>query len=290
MPHIFELPQFPKIALAKMSAEIVPVIRLTALTKTNTGIPPAIVINNTLTEVDYDISGRLQKEGRVTVTMTKPVLPVNENNLVVTSKISLPFLNPDQFFAATQSGALLDPLSIELATLRIEAAIAGSPDTIDIWRGKITDMPSESKNVTVLAARDTMYDIAKKTVLFENFGQINKLTQDTFVNSEGQLLNSFITIKTAEGEVKYYDGYAYFREDAELLPAITNDKATQLELTNITIKNRAALGKYTIEFRDQDTFSVTHPDGNIFDGTLTTIFESDFILIDPIPFDRTATR
>jgi len=281
MPHPFELNLNLRTALAKMSGEIIPRILLRARTKKNIGVPPAVIIGDDYEEIFFDVSDRLHKEGQVRTTMSKPILPTNDNNLFVTSKISLPFLNPDKFFAATQSGAILDPASIELAELFIEAEITGSTDTIDIGRWRVSDIPAESKDRTILSGRDNLYNLAKESVLFEYFGKINKEIQDTYVNGQGNLINKFVTIITTHGEAKYYDGYVFFREDAEVTPAITNDKASQLELTNLTIKNRALLGKYTIEFRDANSYFVTHPDGTTLEGVLTSIFDSDSITIIP---------
>lgn len=283
MSHISELSTAIRDALLQMPG---PTIRpkitfrgysLTDTSGTNGAFPTWSASKNL---VEFEITTAVSSK-EVFISIEKPLYPSGDKRaLAKVTTMTVETVNPAEWLSVIQSGGVIDFDRVEQIELTIEAQI-GTAGSIPFFKGRVVGPPSESPGLVRWSIRDSANTALNRPVLFEKFDS----SQDSYIDTRGRFIN---TAYNAHGDAQYYDGYVSFDEQGSLISTL--DLKGDVDLVNLTIKNKARPGVYTIEFFDSQTFSLTYPGNSVFAGTTQEDFESDHIDIDADFWSGTAER
>lgn len=278
--HVLDLPATLRDELFTHSpGPIVPVVTVETLVKKNTGLNPdgTWSFGGPFTSEMWDITDRINVKGKITLTSSKPVLPLDgSENIIKAGRVVLQIINTDTHFAVEQEGGIISGPGIESGTVNIIASLNHDrpgasllgPILLPMFRGKIYSRPEEKFGETVLEVRDELWDVVKKPITYEQFGP----NQRTYFSA-----GTLVSTSEAVAGVDYYAGVSVWGPNATKLTSVINQGSDVIEVGEIVVKNGAKLGKYRIDFQDGGAFIITYPDNLQFTGTTTANFTSQFI-------------
>ncbi|NIV12883.1 MAG: hypothetical protein GWN62_16860 [Aliifodinibius sp.] len=293
MPHPLELPVQAQIdALYRMSiGQIKPVVRFIGRALEVTGTHPggAPIFGTNYVDIDLDISNRVR--GKITVSMEKPRIANDDETGIVVSEIGLDIINTDEYFAVTQTAAILSPADIDNAEIQIFARLEGVTDVVPIYRGRVISRPVESRGLCQFRIRDIGWNIIRKPMLHEFIDRIpvtilpgggvqypgnavSVVGQQGIDVDDFNLLSSERRVTTPNGYIAFYSGIVTFSALGDPIVDVTNNDPSKIKIRTINIKNKAKLGRYKLLFDGKHSFTLTYPDNSTYSGNLFEPFTS----------------
>jgi len=265
--HVGQLPQPLREALAQNNC---PPIQLRVLMTASyrnvasftSGVPTFAAGYTTL---NFDLSSRLI--GGLTFSQSKPIFPDGDG--FSRSSIDLELVNTDGYISCLQSGAMVRLSDIDQATVQIDALISDIVQPVSLFRGRILGPPREEVGKTTFTVVDTIWDAIKRPVLYEAF--VNIAGSQEFSVVRGLPIPTYRRVDTLSGgHFCVYNGVVSWDAQGLEQLRVTNTDATKIDITKISIANRAKLGVYTIKFSNAANFTLTYPDNSQYKGTITT--------------------
>lgn len=284
MPHPLDLSPALQSALYKPNMPPVRVrVYFEGRAKTVTGGTAAFpTFSATYSDVTWEITDWLK--ARPVVTFQKPILPDGKyNNRISAGTLSLQFVNATGYLAATGQGGILDPVNIDSGEIVVRIAVEGSVDEIDLYRGRIAAQPSERFGETEISLRDTLWDVLKTEMPFE---QYNFLPGGIAGMQYYQGILYYSSHETNYGFIAH-GPYTTFLEDGAIAAAVDNGGG-DIDLNFANIKNGSAIGEYLIRFSTATSYTVSVPDGQSFHGSINNVLDTPSIALPPSAFNTVA--
>lgn len=221
-----------------------------------------------------DITNRLDRSSPIRQVTKKPEVPTGSGTDTRGANVQITLLNPDKYWAVTQTGAILDPDSITNAYIDVYLPLGGSE--IKIYRGRVIGLPTEQRGKTIFTIRDAVADLIDIPVRWENISA----DQNTSVSETGILSVSAHT--TASG-LRFYDAYTYFSYDGTPVPAVSNSKGDAVALLDIDfttpVLQSQEISQWEIEFLDAATYRLVGPNVPTVYGNVNNDLDFDFVKI-----------
>lgn len=223
----------------------------------------------------WDVSDRIEAKRPVTISRSKPVLPIDgDSSIIKAGAVAIYLNNADGNFSLASLDAIIKEQGWENSEVEIFADINGQ--LWPMYRGDVYARPEETNSYTKMEVRNSLWQLAQARVTFEKFGPDQKTL---VVGSNGGGSGALIHTTRVEGGVEFYDAVAVFIQDATVGTSVSNQNQSDISFDWIEVFNEAKLGMYKIKFTSGTDYTLTYPDNKIFQGDISTTLITDYVAI-----------